>query len=170
VRQHVAVDGVERRVVDVGREHAFLQVVEHDDLRCATETTEGLLVQLGPDLRARAKRQEPDALAAPAQRAHEQPHPAVLARLRVAHHRAVAVVALALGTRRRLDHRMCLEGLLPAQRHHEAPHTLIAVREPVIVDQVLPHRHRVAALSDTRLDELAVGLARTRRRAATGPT
>ena len=119
-------------------------------------------MQLGPDLRTRAKRQQPDALAATAQREREQPHPAVLARLRVAHHRAIAVVDLALGTRSRLDHRMRLEGLLTAQRDHEATNTLVAVREAVIIDQVLPHRHRVAALGDTRLDEFAVGLARTR--------
>ena len=31
VREDVAIERIERRVVDVGREHAFAQIVEHDD-------------------------------------------------------------------------------------------------------------------------------------------
>ncbi len=33
VREHVAIERIERRVVDVGREHALAQIVEHDDAR-----------------------------------------------------------------------------------------------------------------------------------------
>ena len=33
VREHVAVERIERGVVDVGREHALAQIVEHDDAR-----------------------------------------------------------------------------------------------------------------------------------------
>jgi len=46
MRQHVAVERIERGIVDVGREHAFLQVVEHDPTRRAGEPAKRLLVQL----------------------------------------------------------------------------------------------------------------------------
>lgn len=48
----------------------------------------------------------------------------------------------------------------------ESAHTGVAVREPVVVDQVLPVRHRAAADPDRGLDDLAIGLAGVRRRAA----
>jgi hypothetical protein len=86
----------------------------------------------------------------------------------VAHHGTVAVVDLALLPGRRLDHRVRLDDPLAAQLHHEATHALVAVPEAVIVDQVLPDRHRVATLFHAALEQLAVGLARTGGRAATG--
>ena len=49
VREHVAVEWVDRRVVDVGREHALLEIVEDDGLRHAAEAAKRLLVELGPD-------------------------------------------------------------------------------------------------------------------------
>ena len=52
VREHVAVERIERRVVDVGREDALAQIVEHDDARRAAEPAKGALVQLRPDPRA----------------------------------------------------------------------------------------------------------------------
>ena len=64
VRQHVAIERIERRVVDVGREHALAQIVEDDDRDGATEATKGPLVQLRPDLRARLPREQPHALCA----------------------------------------------------------------------------------------------------------
>ena len=92
VREQIAVERVQRRVVDVGREHALLQVVEDDRAGHAAEPAEGLLVQPGPHLAARAPGEQPDRLAAVAQRQDEEPHPAVLPRLGVAHHRPVAAV------------------------------------------------------------------------------
>ena len=50
VREHVAIQGVQPWLVNVGLEHALFQVVEDDDTRRAAETTERLLVKLGPDL------------------------------------------------------------------------------------------------------------------------
>ena len=46
--QHVTVEGIERGIVDVGCEHAFAQIIEHDYARHASEPAEGFLVQLGP--------------------------------------------------------------------------------------------------------------------------
>jgi hypothetical protein len=51
-------------------------------------------VQLGPDLRARAPRQEPHRLARVAQGQHEEARPPVLASGGVADRRAVAVIDL----------------------------------------------------------------------------
>jgi hypothetical protein len=52
VRQDVAIQRIERRVVDVRGEDALFEIVEHDDAHRAAETTKRLFVQLGPDLYA----------------------------------------------------------------------------------------------------------------------
>ena len=64
VREHVAIQRVERRIVHVRRQHPFAEVVEHDDADGAAEPAKRLLMQLRPDLGARAPHQEPDGLAA----------------------------------------------------------------------------------------------------------
>ena len=104
VREHVAVERIERRVVDVGREDAFLEIVEDDDAHRAAEPTKRALVELGPDLRARLPHEEPHRFARVAERQDEEPRAPVLARLRMAHHRPVAVVDLAFLAGRRGDH------------------------------------------------------------------
>jgi hypothetical protein len=48
VGEHVAIDGIERRVVDVGREHAFFEVVEDDDAGRVAQSPKRALVQFGP--------------------------------------------------------------------------------------------------------------------------
>ena len=63
VGQHVAVERIERGVVDVRSEDALLEVVEYDDADTAAQPPERPLVQLGPDLRARTVDQQPDGLA-----------------------------------------------------------------------------------------------------------
>jgi hypothetical protein len=63
VRQHIAVQGIERRVVDVRREDAFLEIVEDDHPHRPTEPTKGALVELGPDLCARLPHQQAHRLA-----------------------------------------------------------------------------------------------------------
>ena len=78
VREHVAVERIERRVVDVGREHALAQIVEDDDPHGAAEPAKRPLVQLGPDLRARLPGQQAHALAAVAERQDEEPRAPVL--------------------------------------------------------------------------------------------
>ena len=56
VGEHVAVERIQRGIVDVGLEHAFAEIVEHDDASGAAEPAEGLLMQFGPDARAGAGR------------------------------------------------------------------------------------------------------------------
>jgi len=115
--------------------------VEDDGVGRAAKTAEGLLMQ---------------------------PRTPVLARLRVAHHRVLAVVDLALLARSGLDPWMGLGAPLIAQLAHEPLHARVAAWEAVVVDHVLPDRHHRAALRHGLLDPLAVGLAGARLRTAPG--
>ena len=156
VRQHVAVERIERGVVDVRREHALAKIVEDDDLHGAAEAAETLLVQLAPAARARGEGQQADALATVAEREEEEARAAVLARARVAHHRAVAVIDLGFLAGRGDDHRVRLGRPRPAQRHDEAAHAGVLSGEAVIVDEIPPDRHRVATPGEGQLDQFAV--------------
>src|SRR5690606_10908364 len=169
VGEHVAVKRIESRVVDVGLEHALLEVVEHDDTRYAAEAAEGGLVELGPDSAARAKGEQADRLAAIAERQDEETRAAVLAGLRVAHHRPVAIVDLRLLARRSLDDRALLGHGRAPQPGDVAPHARVAGAKAVVADQVLPDRHGVAALPQRPLDEFLVRLARARGRRPAPP-
>jgi hypothetical protein len=88
VREDVAVERIEPRIVDVRREHALAKVVEDGRARRSAEATKRFLVQLAPKLCARSPREQAYRLAAVAERHEKEAHPAVLARLRIAHHRA----------------------------------------------------------------------------------
>ncbi len=62
VREHVAVQRIQGRVVDVRLEDALAQVVEDDDPCRAAQATKGLFVQFGPDLGARLPDEQPHRL------------------------------------------------------------------------------------------------------------
>src|SRR5260221_13398491 len=51
VLEHIAVQGVERGIVDVGREYTFAQIIEHDHASTSAQTAKSLLMQFSPDLR-----------------------------------------------------------------------------------------------------------------------
>jgi hypothetical protein len=57
VRQHVLEQRIERGIVDVGREYAFLEIVENHDAATATQAAKRGLMQLGPDARTGTERQ-----------------------------------------------------------------------------------------------------------------
>ena len=94
VLQHVTVQRIERGLVNVGREHALAQIIEHHHASDSTEPAKRLLMQLGPDARAGTEHQEANGFPAVSQRQDEQPRAPILARLRVAHHRAGAIIDL----------------------------------------------------------------------------
>ncbi len=167
VREHIAVERIERRVVDVGCEDAFFEIVEDDDPHRPTESTKCALVELGPHLRARVPHEEPDRFAGVAKRQDEETRAPVLARLWMPHHGAVAVIDLAFLTRRRRDHDARLRRRRPAKRHDEAPHAGVPCGEAMVVDEVLPDGHGIAATPECLGDQLAVRLARARARRAT---
>ena len=168
VGQHVAVERIERGVVDVRGEDALLEVVQDDDADGAAQPPERPLVQLGPDLRARPVDQQPDGLARVAQRQDEEPCPPVLAGSGVADHRPLAVVDLCfLPPGRRDDHPGLDGGLLP-ERRDEAPHARISSRKAMVIDQVLPDGHGIAPPADGLDDQLSVGFAGARPRRSAG--
>jgi hypothetical protein len=63
VGQHVAVERVQCRVVDVRGEHALEEVVEDHDAGCTAQPAERLLVQFRPGLGARLPREQANGLA-----------------------------------------------------------------------------------------------------------
>ena len=104
VREHVAIERIERRVVDVGREHALFQIVEDDDARrCRPSRRNAARAARPRSARSSATTSSRTALARVAQRQDEEPRAPVLARRRIADHRALAVVDLAFFARRRRD-------------------------------------------------------------------
>src|SRR5580658_10165562 len=157
VLEHIAIERIERGIVDVGCEYALAQVVQHDDPRDSAQTPEGLFVQLGPDTRTRPEHQDPHAFSAVAQREYEQACPPVTADLGIAYHRPGAVIDLRFLPRRCFNHRASFRGGSSAQLLEESFDALIAGREAVAIDQILPDRHRVAAARKPQLDHFAVG-------------
>src|SRR5215472_15198904 len=158
VRQHIAIERVQTRIVDVGGKHAFAKIIQNDDARAAAKPAEGLLVQLGPDAGARSEAQQSNRFAAITQRHHEQPRAPVFARLRVAYHRTRAVIDLALFADLSFDNDPRFRRPGTAQFAHETLHALIAAREAVAVHQVLPDAHRVPAAPQLLRDPLAIRL------------
>ncbi len=63
VSQHVAIERVEGRIVEVGLQDPFAQIVEDDHPNRPAQAAEGSFVQLGPDLGARAPDQQPNGFA-----------------------------------------------------------------------------------------------------------
>src|SRR4051812_47301180 len=98
-------------------------------------------MQFGPYPSAGTEGKKPDRLATATQRKHEQSRAPVLAHHRIAHHRAGAVINLALFAMRRLDDRPSFRRYRSAQRSHEAQHTVVAAAEPVAINQILPDAH-----------------------------
>jgi hypothetical protein len=80
-----------------------------------------------------------------AERKYEQPCPAILAALRITHHRTTAVVDLRLFSWRREDDACWFRTSRSAQLTHETLHRLIAPGKAVVRDQVLPDRLAIAS-------------------------
>ncbi len=81
-------------IVDVGREYAFAQIVEHDRARDASQSPERFFVQLGPHARTGSEHQQADAFPAVAQRQNEQARAPIASAVRIAHHGTGAVIDL----------------------------------------------------------------------------
>ena len=109
----------------------------------APESTEGFLVQLGPDARTGTEGQKACRLAAAAERHHEQSGASIFSALRIADHRARAVIDLGSSPGAVTNHRARLQGLVSAQLAHEALDGLIAAANP---------------FSDTRSCQIAMAL------------
>ena len=161
VREQIAIQRVQRRIVDVRLKHAFAQVIEHDRASDAAQASERLLMEFGPDPRTGLEGEQANRLAAVAEREHEQPRAPVTVGAWIAHHRTAPVVDLRFFAWRGDDDRAggLRRGLTPAQRPDEALDAGVAPREAVAVDQVLIDRLGVAALAERQFDEVEVGFA-----------
>src|SRR5215470_17524146 len=101
-------------------------------------------MQFGPGAYTRSPSQQAHRLAAVAERQNEQPRPAILAALRIAHHRTTAVVDLRFFSRSREDDARWFRPLWSAQLLHEALHRLVAAGKALLRHQVLPDGLAVA--------------------------
>src|ERR1700736_4950629 len=109
-------------------------------------------MQLRPDAYTRPPGEQAHAFAAVAERQHEQPRPAILAALRIAHHRTTAVVDLRFFSRDCQDDPCGLRATRSAKLLNKAFHGLIAAAKSVLRHQVLPDRLAVAAAVQPPLD------------------
>src|SRR6516162_336350 len=118
-------------------------------------------MKLGPGARTRSPRQQAYRLAAITERQNKQPCPAILASLRVAHHRTTAVVDLRLFCWCGENDARCFRTLRSAKLPDKALHRLIAAHKAVVRHQVLPDGRAIASLGQTLFDQLAVLLTDT---------
>src|SRR5215469_3233767 len=102
-------------------------------------------MEFGPGAYTRSPGQQANRFATVAERQDEQPCPAILAALRIAHHRTTAVVDLGFFSRSGEDDACWFRTLRSAQLTHEALHRLIAPGKAVVRDQVLPDRLAIAS-------------------------
>ena len=79
------------------------------------------------------------------------------------HHRSRAVIHLRFLAWCRLDHDASFRHCMPAQLRHKPLRAVIAAREPMAIDEVLPDPHRIAPARQRRNDQFAIGLAHARR-------
>ncbi len=92
--EHISKQGIDGGIVGIRNQHAFFQIVEDHHPGTTTESAKRLLMEFRPDACTRTPSQQAYGFAAVAQGQHEQSRPAIFATLRVAHHRATAVIDL----------------------------------------------------------------------------
>ena len=144
--QHVAVEGIDGGIVDVGREHAFAEIIQDDDAGAAAEPAKGLLMQFRPDLRTGAEDQEAHTLAAITERQNKEPGAAIFTALWITDHGTRAVIDLSFFAGRGLDDRACFRRLPAADLVYEPPDALIAGRAVIGIYQILPDGFGIAPL------------------------
>ena len=161
VGEDVAIEWIQSGIVDVGDEHAFAQVIEHDDTGTTTQSAKRFLVQLGPDTRAGAESQQAYCLTAIAEGQHEQSGASIFAGLRIADHGAGAVIDLGLFSWRGKDYRTRLQGLVSAKLANETFDRLIATAKPTLGHQILPDGHGIAIAAQAEFDRIPERFAET---------
>src|SRR6516225_500580 len=151
--KYVAIERIQLRVVDVGGQNAFAQVIENHDSRGSAQAPERSFVQFCPYTGAGTEHQQSNRFATRAQRQHEQARASVLAAVGILHHRSRAVVDLALFPRRGFDDGAGLRRSGLVQSANKTPYALIPTAESVAVDQILPDTHRVPATIELPRDQ-----------------
>src|SRR5262249_42647200 len=146
--EHVFKQRIDGWIVDIRRQHSFLQVVQNDQAWAAAKSSERCFMQLGPDARTRTECQKPNGFAAVAESHDKQPRPPILSGLWIAHHRSGAVIDLGLFTGCRDDDSDGIPLPRSAQLANETLDALIITSEAVFGDHVLPDRHRITATTE----------------------
>src|SRR6202034_43031 len=164
VLQHVTVQRIERGLINVGREHAFAQIIEHHYTSDSAQSAKSFLMQLSPNTRTGTEHQKANSFSAISQRQNEQAGTPVLASLGVAHHRAGSIIDLRFFTRRGLNDHARLRRGRSAQLPHEALDASVFFAEAVAVHQVLPNGHGVPTFGQLSFYELPVRFAGALRR------
>src|SRR5262250_3570995 len=113
-------------------------------------------MQFGPGACTRSPCQQANRFSAVTQRQNEQPGPAILATLRITHHRTAAVVDLRFFSRSSEDDACWFRPSWSAQFLHEALHRLIAAGKAVLRHQVLPDGLAVPVASQPLFDQPTV--------------
>src|SRR5205807_5568985 len=113
-------------------------------------------MEFGPDARARTPHQQAYRFAAVAESQHEQSGSTILAVLRVAHHRATAVIDLGFFSWVSEDNPRCLGPIRSTKLANETLHRLISTGIAVMGDQVLPDGLGIAPTGESLLDQLTV--------------
>jgi hypothetical protein len=152
---------IERRIVDVRSEDAFLQVIENDQAATAAQAAESGLMQFGPGACTGTERQQANRFPAVAQGHDEQACPTVLARLRIADHRTLAVIDLKLLSGPREDDANRFGLLGAAEFANEAFDRVVGSAETMSVNQVLPDALCVATLAQSQFDRFPEWFANT---------
>src|SRR5712692_6586120 len=119
-------------------------------------------MEFGPDAHTRTPYQQAYGFAAVAERQNEQSRAAILAALRVAHHRTTAVVDLRLFSWGGENNACRFWKLGAAKLANEALHRLVASSKALIGDQILPDGLAIAPSRQPLLDQLTVGFTGTR--------
>ena len=163
--EHVAVQRIDGGIVDVWLEHPLAQIVEHHDPRDPAQSAKGLLMQLRPRLRTGPEYQQANRLAAVAESQHEEPGAPVFAGLRVADHRAGAVVDLKFFAGGGFDYHARFRRAFSTELADESLDGLISAGEAVDIHQILPDCFGIAASGEAHFDGLLVGFAGADRKA-----
>lgn len=149
--QHRAVDRIELRFVQIGREDAFLQVVEDGITDHPAKISKCLFVKLRPDLLAGFPDHAPEAAPRIAQRHHEQAGPAISAALGIDRRRALAIVDLSFLAGKEFK-TIKLLWIAVSQRAHKPLDAPVAGRKAKLIDQVLVNRWRIPFQADLVFD------------------
>ena len=155
--EQFGIDRVQGGLVEIGRDDAFLEIVEDHVLGTAAKRAESFLVQQRPGLLISLPDHFTEALAGVLERHDEQQRAAELARS-IERQRALAVIDLGLFAGRELENIEACGGACP-ESGDEALDGVVAVREAVRIDQVLVEALGVTTEVELGFNPGAMGLA-----------
>ncbi len=125
-------------------------------------------MQFSPDTRTRTPYQQAYGFAAVAESQYEQSRAAILAALRVAHHRTTAVIDLRFFSHGGQDDARRFWKLRSPKLANEALHRLVASSKALVGDQVLPDGLAIAPSRKPLLDQFTVWFTGTQGQWVTG--